>query len=137
MKQYVLGFMYTPTRVVLIEKNRPNWQAGFLNGIGGHVEDGESWYQAMVREFREETGAYYEGWKYFAKLKGNFGEVIVYSAEVTDERLDMMSLSTKTDEKIKIIKLADLMQEKMLDSARWLVCMAIEKSEFQASVFYV
>jgi 8-oxo-dGTP diphosphatase len=44
--------------VVLIHKNRgPDAVRGKYNGIGGHVEEGESLVAAMVREFEEETGA--------------------------------------------------------------------------------
>lgn len=55
---YVVGFMFNSdrSRVLLIEKNRPAWQAGKLNGVGGKLEDGEDPNFAMAREFREETG---------------------------------------------------------------------------------
>ncbi len=43
-------------RVVLINKKRPEWQAGLQNGIGGKVLEGEIYLQAMIREFKEETG---------------------------------------------------------------------------------
>ena len=55
--RYVLGFAFHPARgVVLIRKNRPEWQAGKLNGVGGKIERGELPEQAMAREFEEETG---------------------------------------------------------------------------------
>ena len=43
MKSYVLGFCFNTRldQVVLIQKTRPEWQAGRLNGIGGHIENGE------------------------------------------------------------------------------------------------
>lgn len=58
MKTYVLGFCFNPSldKVVLIRKNRPDWQLGKLNGVGGHVKPGETTQAAMTREFREETG---------------------------------------------------------------------------------
>ncbi len=39
MKLYVVGFMFTEDekQVVLIEKKRPEWQAGKLNGVGGKI----------------------------------------------------------------------------------------------------
>jgi 8-oxo-dGTP diphosphatase len=56
--EYVNGFMFNEsTRSVLfIQKNRPDFQKGKWNGIGGKVEPGEQPIDAMVREFREETG---------------------------------------------------------------------------------
>ena len=58
MKKYCVGFAFTPdlTQVALIRKNRPEWQAGSLNGIGGKLEIGELGIDAQVREFAEETG---------------------------------------------------------------------------------
>jgi 8-oxo-dGTP diphosphatase len=54
----VVGFCFSKDKsmVALIRKTHPQWQAGRLNGIGGHIERGESIYQAMKREFNEEAG---------------------------------------------------------------------------------
>lgn len=41
---------------MLIEKTKPDWQNGLVNGLGGSIEDGESIHEAMVREFKEECG---------------------------------------------------------------------------------
>jgi len=56
--KYVVGFAFSPDcrDVLLILKKKPEWQKGFYNGIGGHVEENESPVRAMVREFKEETG---------------------------------------------------------------------------------
>jgi len=53
--QYVAGFLFDETleNVVLIRKNRPKWQAGKLNGVGGHVEARETSIETMHREFKE------------------------------------------------------------------------------------
>lgn len=58
MNQYALTFLFTPDmkQVWLIEKNRPSWQAGCLNGIGGKIEKDELPPQAATRELKEETG---------------------------------------------------------------------------------
>jgi len=40
MTEYVLGFLMDNYRVVLIEKQRPAWQKGLLNGVGGHINHG-------------------------------------------------------------------------------------------------
>jgi 8-oxo-dGTP pyrophosphatase MutT (NUDIX family) len=57
MKTYVLGFVFDRNynNVLLVEKARPEWQAGKLNGLGGRVEVGESPSAVMVRKLREET----------------------------------------------------------------------------------
>lgn len=55
---YVLGFAFdlNTDGVVLIRKTHPDWQAGKLNGVGGHRKKDETAHAAMVREFEEETG---------------------------------------------------------------------------------
>jgi 8-oxo-dGTP diphosphatase len=56
---YVVGFMFDErgNEVLLIEKAKPKWQAGKLNGVGGKIEKtDESPEHAMAREFKEETG---------------------------------------------------------------------------------
>jgi 8-oxo-dGTP diphosphatase len=74
LEKMVCGFMISsvtpqvPQCVMLIEKNRPEWQKGRLNGIGGHIEKGETSQQAMSREFHEETAAQSDGWDLFAIL---------------------------------------------------------------------
>lgn len=81
--EYVVGFCFSSDneRVVLIRKNKPEWQAGKLNGVGGKVEPGELPIDAMVREFREETGAITtpEDWRYFARLHGDYFTLSCYS----------------------------------------------------------
>lgn len=59
MRAYVVGLYFSEDmgQVVLIRKNRPAWQKGWLNGVGGAINLNESPTQAMVREFLEETGA--------------------------------------------------------------------------------
>lgn len=61
----VLGFYFSLDRkeVLLIEKKRPAWQRGKLNGVGGRIEQNELPYHAMRREFREETGIDECGWE--------------------------------------------------------------------------
>ncbi len=65
---YVVGLLHSYGWVVLIKKNRPEWQAGFLNGVGGHIEVGETPLNAMVREFKEETGIEIPEWRLFAEM---------------------------------------------------------------------
>jgi len=78
MQSYVVGFLFddfdeNDKLVTLIKKNRPSWQAGLWNGIGGKVEPGETNYQAMVREFAEETGVqtYESDWQLYSVVRGN------------------------------------------------------------------
>lgn len=81
--KYCLGFVFNveKTHVLLIRKNRPEWQAGNLNGIGGKVEPGETYLEAMVRETEEETGLVIEHWTAFANMSGKHFSVECFHAE--------------------------------------------------------
>lgn len=57
--QYVIMFARNPsmpTKVLLVHKNKPAWQAGRFNLPGGKIEQGETPCEAAVRELLEETG---------------------------------------------------------------------------------
>ena len=53
--QYTLCFLTRGDHVLLLKRLRPPNQ-GLWNGVGGHVEPGESPLAACLREVREETG---------------------------------------------------------------------------------
>lgn len=84
MKRYVLGFCFGPsfkTVVLIKKKTRPAWQVGRLNGLGGHIEDGETPHEAMAREFNEEAA--FEDkleWVQFGLLHGDGWEVHLFHA---------------------------------------------------------
>jgi len=52
----VVGFAINNNKVLLINKLKPEWQKGKLNGIGGKIEKNENPIDAMIREFEEEAG---------------------------------------------------------------------------------
>lgn len=57
-REYTLGFAFSSdfSKVLLIQKNRPIWQEGKLNGIGGKLEEcDQTPIDGMIREFKEET----------------------------------------------------------------------------------
>lgn len=125
MKCYVVGFMFNTdrTHVVLIRKNRPAWQAGKFNGVGGHIEPGESSVQAMVREFREETQR--DTTKYLwdsvcvMYRKDDF-ECDVYRAFVSD----FNGIQTCTDEEVVIVPLP--VMEPRISNLDWLIAMCLD-----------
>ena len=80
MKSYVLGFLFSESLqyVALIRKNRPEWQQGKLNGIGGHIELGEDPHTAMGREFGEEAAHPVTDWTCFGRLRGEGWMVFLF-----------------------------------------------------------
>lgn len=79
---YVAGLLFSEhaTTVVLVRKNRPAWQAGKLNAVGGKIEPGETPLEAMRREFREEAGLDIADWTPTAILSGDNFEVHFFAA---------------------------------------------------------
>lgn len=103
---YCLGFVVDPSgeRVLLMEKRRPSWQAGRLNGIGGKVEGEETGVEAMVRECQEETGLALpaETWAPLGAIAFEGGQVHVYVATG-----DVDAAQALTDEPMRPVKLSD------------------------------
>ncbi len=103
---YCLGFVVDESgeRVLLMEKRRPSWQAGRLNGIGGKVEDEETGVAAMVRECQEETGLEIpaESWENLGAISFEGGRVHVFVATG-----DVEAARALTDEPMRPVKLSD------------------------------
>ena len=121
MVRYVVGFAFDknfPLRVALIEKQHPEWQRGNLNGIGGRIEADEKDIDAMVREFKEETGCTTspEDWTHTIILTGKGYEVVFYKAT-----LDLANVKTMTDERVMHISVTDMSNYKLIDNLYWLL----------------
>jgi 8-oxo-dGTP diphosphatase len=114
------------SEVALIKKNRPEWQKGFLNAIGGKIEEGEHEINAMCREFEEETGlkTYYYDWKYLIKLinKNPDWEVQFFKGNVED----FSQIKSITDEEVVIINVSNLENEKVIPNLHWLIKMCLD-----------
>lgn len=139
LTKYALGFAFDlsediadgdkNTQVGLIRKVRPEWQAGHLNGIGGHIESGETAYQAMVREFEEETGLYVHRWSEVTVMGNDYFSLAVFKA--FDVPLnDMESL---TDEKVGVYRVNALPND-VIFNLRWLIPLALDPQMHASSM---
>jgi len=133
MKEYVLGFAFDIKKpnVVLIEKEKPEWQNGFLNGVGGKIESyDETIFSAMEREFKEETGVgSWNVWKHFATLTFDndiLGGAKVYCFKVFNDII--YQCKTMESEEIKIINVLDLNNKKCIRHIKTLIPMAMDDS---------
>lgn len=103
---YVLGLIFSDDlkQVLLINKERPDWQKGLANGIGGKIEAGERPLGAMIREAREESGLSNLDWVHYMTMQGtkdpDQGEwkVYCYAARIPT----LKAAETLTDEYLSI-----------------------------------
>lgn len=130
--KYVVGFLVDSSRdmVILIRKNRPAWQAGKLNGVGGHVEEGETSYEAMVREFKEETGVTWLDWDLIVTMFFPGAVIHFYRGFAPTTTLgDIITERGLTDEEVDEYSIGQLLdyghtQQDMIPNLRWLVPLA-------------
>ena len=145
MKTYVVGFMFDIdySHVLLIQKNRPDWMKGMLNGPGGKIEIGETPGQAMVREFREETGIAQSDWRLFCRLDGFNEEIkehyMIFFFMIIGDIYE--SVEGMTDEEVQIIRVDDIHRKhvhgynlNLVPNLRWLIPMALDEYSVKATV---
>lgn len=100
MKRYVVGLITDGKNFLLIKKERPEWQKGTYNGIGGKVEDGELDYEAMKRESIEECGIESDDWMLFSSHKQKDFSLSYWYLIITKEEL--LNFKSLTDEKVEM-----------------------------------
>lgn len=141
-KNYTVGFAFSKDRskIVLIRKNRPAWQAGKLNGAGGKIDpEDKDAAHAMAREFLEETGVETAAsqWRYFARImdkshaKDENGVVHFFS--IFDDKV--LQAKTNTDEEVVIIDTnLDAIRKQGMANLGWLVGIALDETQ---PIFFV
>lgn len=126
-KNFTLGFIFSPSfdRVLLMHKNRPDWQAGKVNGIGGKVEGDESLVACMVRETFEETGLNIpdEKWSQVGQFGADTWTVFVYCSVFTG---DQASIESKTDERVEWFRV-DQIPENAIENLNWMIPICVDK----------
>jgi 8-oxo-dGTP diphosphatase len=119
-RHYVLGFLFKGQHVLLIEKQRPAWCKGLLNGVGGKIEPGESPAEAMYREAVEEA-AVVADWERFVvmRLSGG-GTVHCYYARTCSWQYE-----TRTDEIVNWYD-SKYLPSNTVKHVRWLLPLALD-----------
>ncbi len=129
---YTCGLIFSQDleRVVLIEKKKPDWQAGLLNGVGGKQEKNERRpRQTMRRECLEECGLDIPetDWTMFAEiLAPAVNETRVTFFRVVREDID--GVTTCTNENVAIHRVDDVLRvypHALIPNLRWLIPLAL------------
>ncbi len=131
---HVLGFAFNVyvKQLVLILKNKPDYQVGKLNGVGGRVENFDPTpLDAMVREFNEEADVETQlgNWQQFCTFMGPGltdpqSSVACYTTILIPEERDRVN--GITGEGVFKKKVGDLSTPRMCN-LDWLIPMAICK----------
>lgn len=134
IQQYVCGFLFSAdrSRVLLIRKIRPAWQAGKLNGIGGKIEPGETAIGAMGREFREEAGIDGSEWQHVLTLSGadDAGSGRGWAGHFFRAFGDVDAARAVTDEPLEIHR-SDALPPDVLPNLRWMIPLMLDDEPVQ------
>lgn len=112
---------------LFVRKNRPGWQAGKLNAIGGSIEEGESPIEAQIREIFEETGLVItpSQCQLMLVLIGPKQAYRVYFFRIYLDEEFMKTAVTKTDEAIEMHIIDSLDLATCVPNLRWMLPMVI------------
>jgi 8-oxo-dGTP diphosphatase len=133
-RKYVAGFLFHDEEVALVRKEKPDWQRGLLNGIGGKVEPGESSMEAMVREFREETALAVgrDQWHQFCREVGSDYCTDFFAARLSTRLL--IPMTNDAGEAQGWVRLDKLHTMEQVGNLRWLIPMALDWRKIEGAV---
>lgn len=126
MKCYVAGFYFDEDgkSVALVHKNRPAWQRGRINAIGGKIEPNEAPLDTIEREFLEETGVKVLDWEQVAEIYGPGWKVYFFRAFGNPH-----NCKTVEDEEIVVYKVAEALKlSKLISNLYWILPLALDKN---------
>lgn len=133
-KHYVVGFLFSEdySRIVLIRKNRPDWQAGLLNGLGGKINLlDETPVTAMKREFKEEAGVEINDWKEFLKLEGEVS--VVYFFIATGDTTKVTTMETEIVDSYDVATLKDRLGA-CVPNLSWILPLVLTNDKFKGTI---
>jgi 8-oxo-dGTP diphosphatase len=128
MKKFTVGFLFDEDlkNVLLMHKDRPDWQVGKINGIGGKFDIGEESLDCIVREVKEESDldTDKDKWVFLGNMYTDMVHLDIYAYVYGD----LSHAKTMTTEKVEAFPVSNL-PSNILSNLRWLIPMAVDKLE--------
>lgn len=125
--KYAVAFIFDASleRVLLVHKNRPEWQRDKWNGVGGKYEAGETGAACIARETREEAALDIQpkDWIFVGALHQPSGDMSVWTARYGGASSDARAL---TDEPIEWHDTVAL-PASVVENIRWMIPLCKEK----------
>jgi len=126
MKKYTIGIYFNDSleHVALLLKNRPEWQKGRFNFPGGHIEEGESGENCVIREFIEECGITTNAsdWKYIGIIENETDYYVEIFTAIHNKNHG--KLSTMEDQEASWVDV-DNLPPNVISNLKWLIPFAI------------
>lgn len=136
---FVCGFAFNPgmTGVVLLLKQKyPPEIVGKWNGVGGRIEEGETSYEAMAREFKEEAGVLTlpTAWKHFYTARyANGNECRMLTTKLPQAKFaEIFSADKETVAAIPVASVAMATSEDL-----WAMRGSLAQTEYYAPLGYL
>lgn len=138
MYYYTLGFVFDIEyeHVLLIRKNKPLWQKGRYNGIGGKLEQDEPILEGMIREFQEETGHLLPTFVKTISFSGtsSSGNWRVYCFRGVLPLERMREINIKTSDNLEPIICAEvdtiIHNDKLISNLKWVIPLHADQQFF-------
>ena len=114
------------TKVLLINKTRPEWQRGKLNGLGGKIEENESPVDCVLREVKEESmlGINQDNLKYFGEMvNADKSSTQLFAAIYLGNENDAHS---NEDQEVEWVEIKSL-PTTIMTNLSWLIPMALDQ----------
>lgn len=110
------------SQVLLIEKTKPDFHKGLLNGLGGKNFAGESDLTCASRELKEESNLIIpeQNWKYYAHLHWQSWDVPVLAAVYSGKESDAKSM----EDEVVAWHACQPLPKNCISNLTWLIPMA-------------
>jgi len=129
MKHFVMGFHFNKSanNVLLIEKQKPDWQKGHHNGIGGKIDETDvSPLAAMRRECEEETTVTGINWEHVLTFVCPGGTVFVFRAFNMTEDIPFL----QAEEEHLAVWPVNALPSKLMNNLKWIIPVCLSTLRF-------